>query len=309
MKATSKPTPVLEVGGTHVTGALVRDGAVEGTPIRRNLDAHATAGALLDELAGVALELGHGHSGGWGIALPGPFDYDRGIACYRGVGKFDSLHGVDVRAGLLERLGTLRPLGAPQQRITFLNDADAFGIGEFVLGAAGNSRRAACITLGTGVGSTFLADGVPVKTGPDVPPDGSCYLLEYGGRPLEDTVSRRAIRRAYADAVVAGAVIPDVREIAAAARGGDAVAAVVLGHAFAALGEAVGPYLRRFRAEVLIVGGSMAGSWDLVEPAIRKGLAHASPGAATLPVTRAERPEEAGLVGAASWALRSTPAG
>jgi glucokinase len=309
------PTPVLEIGGTHVTAALVQEQASgwtvrAGSMIRRDLDAHGTAADLLDALAGAANALGSGHNGQWGVALPGPFDYVNGIALYEDVGKFDHLHGVDVRAGLLARL---RP--APK-RITFLNDADAFGIGEFAVGAAGNSRRGACITLGTGVGSAFLADGVPVKTGNDVPPDGSCYLLEYRNRPLEETVSRRAVRRAYAAAKglapaeqgtqgTDDAEGPDVREIAEASRAGDAVAGAVLEHAFAAVGEAAGPYIQRFGAEVLIMGGSMAGSWDIVEPALRRGLAAAAPGLAALPIRKAERSEEAGLIGAAYWADRA----
>lgn len=315
------PTPVLEIGGTHVTAALVLHAGGTWTVaadsvVRRNLDAHAPAGQLLDALAAAANSLGATHNGQWGVALPGPFDYAGGIARYEHVGKFDGLQDVDVRAGLAERLGLA--LGT----VTFLNDADAFGIGEVALGAAGRTRRAVCITLGTGVGSSFLADGVPVKTGPDVPPDGSCYLLEYRGRPLEDAVSRRAIRRAYAEATgtsgstgAPGAAdapdagtegpdtgTPDVREIAEAARNGEAAAAIVLEHAFSAVGEASAPYLEKFGTEVLIVGGSMAGSWDIVEPAIRKGLAAVVPGLAALPLRKAERSEEAGLVGAAYWA-------
>ena len=323
------PTPVLEIGGTHVTAALVVHAAgtwnvVADSVVRQDLDAHAPAGQLLDALAGAANSLGAGHTRRWGVALPGPFDYANGIARYEHVGKFDQLQGVDVGAGLAARLGQ------GLEAITFLNDADAFGIGEVALGAAGLSRRAVCITLGTGVGSSFLADGIPVKTGADVPPDGSCYLLEHRGRPLEDTVSRRAIRRAYAaaagrsgsagsTAVVehsAGAAsvttedpdagTPDVRDIAEASRAGDVVAAAVLEDAFAAVGEAAGPYLARFGAEVLIVGGSMAGSWDIVEPAIRKGLAAAAPGLGRLALRKAERSEEAGLVGAAYWAAQAS---
>ncbi|MEQ7735800.1 ROK family protein, partial [Escherichia coli] len=196
---------------------------------------------------------------------------------------------------------------------------DAFGLGEFALGTAGGSRRCVCITLGTGVGSVFLADGIPVKTGTDVPPDGSCYLLEYQGKPLEETVSRRAIRRAYAKAAAPGLAtadssasdggtspgLPDVREIAAAARSGDPVAAAVVQHAFGSLGDALAPYLDRFGAGIRIVGGSMAGSWDLVEPALRTGLAGAAPALAGRPITRAGHGEAAGLVGAAYWASRA----
>lgn len=325
MKDRTLPAPVLEIGGTHVTAALVRRGAgveggdsdwrvVAGSIVRRDLDAHAPAGDLLDALASAAKGLGRSHDGIWGVALPGPFDYVNGVALYEHVGKFDELKGVDVRAGLAERLGTAAA------SIRFLNDADAFGIGEVALGAAGGRRRAVCVTLGTGVGSSFLADGLPVKTGAEVPPDGSCYLLDYHGLPLEETVSRRAIRRAYvaARAAAAGAALkgpvrdvsdavgPDVREIAEAARSGDAAAASVLERAFAAVGEAAGPYLSRFGAEILVVGGSMAGSWDIVEPAIRKGLRAAAPELATLPLGKARRSEEAGLIGAARWAQRES---
>jgi glucokinase len=338
------PTPVLEVGGTHVTAALVVASPAEvsdsvgppagdhsaapaggigpvttwrvlaGSVVRRHLDAHGSGDELLDVLAEAANALGNAHNGKWGVALPGPFDYRNGIARYEHVGKFDHLQGVDVRAGLAERL---KP---GPKHIAFLNDADAFGIGEFAVGVAGAYRRATCITLGTGVGSTFLADAVPVKSGPDVPPDGSCYLLTYRGRPLEEAVSRRAIRREYAAigelraersgiAEFKDTEIPDVREIAELSRGGDTGATRVLENAFAALGEAAGPYVLRFGTEVLIVGGSMAGSWDIVEPAIRKGLTTAAPELAMLPISKAERSEEAGLIGAAVWTHRVAASG
>ena len=41
----------------------------------------------------------------------------------------------------------------------FVNDAEAFGLGEWRAGAARGRRRAVAITLGTGVGSVFVADG------------------------------------------------------------------------------------------------------------------------------------------------------
>lgn len=119
------------------------------------------------------------------MALPGPFDYESGLALFRDVGKFDALYGVNVRTELSRRM---RP--APGA-LRFLNDADAFGIGEFVAGATAGHERAVCVTLGSGVGSAFLDHGEPVNDGPDVPPDGSAHLLSYEGRPLEETVSRR----------------------------------------------------------------------------------------------------------------------
>lgn len=307
--------PVLEVGGTHVTAALVvsdapdRPGGWEvlpGTVTRAALDAHGRADSILASLADAAASLGSGHNNRWGVAVPGPFDYDSGIARYCGVGKFDQLRDHDVRASLA---GLLAP--APRA-LVFLNDADAFGIGEYAIGTAGNHERAVCITLGTGIGSSFLEHGVPVKDGASVPPEGSAYLLQHNGLPLEDTVSRRAIRAAYAAATgIAAAAgpqgIPDVREIAEAARGGNTTAARVLRDAFSALGQALAGYLDSFKAETLIVGGSMAQSWDLVEPAIRSGISKARPELARLPLVQAERAEDAGLIGTAYWAARNNP--
>ena len=297
----SAPIPVLELGGTHVTAVLVAPRSwelVPGSLSRCQVDADAAADALLDTFASATNRLGGAHGGEWVVALPGPFDYQRGIALFQGVAKFDSLHGVDVREGLTARL---RPRPS---RMRFLNDADAFGVGEYAIGAARGHDRAVCITLGTGVGSAFLDRGEPVNSGPEVPPEGGMYLVRHQGRPLEDSVSRRAIRSAYATAtgLAPGLPAPDVHTIAGLARAGDPLAAAVLQQAFRALGSALAPVLDRFGATVLVVGGSMVGSWDLLEPAVRDGLARSGSQRAGLTIRPAEHPAEAALVGAAYWA-------
>ena len=69
-----------------------------------------------------------------------------------------------------------------------------------VSGAAAGRDRAVCVTLGTGVGSSFLHDGRPVTDGPTVPPEGRAHRITVDGLPLEDVVSRRAIRARHAEA-------------------------------------------------------------------------------------------------------------
>jgi glucokinase len=293
--------PVLEVGGTHVTAVLVAARSWELVPGSLRtvpLDADGTAAEILDELAAAANGLPGGHRPDWVVAVPGPFDYERGIGRFRDVGKFDSLHGVDVRHGLLTRI---RPAPAT---VRFLNDADAFGVGEYAAGAARGHDRAVCITLGTGVGSAFLDRGQPVNAGPSVPPDGSIHLVVHDGRPLEETVSRRAIRTAYAAAIgPSGGPAPDVQVIAERSRQGDDVARAVLADAFGGLGAALAPLVQRFEAGVVVIGGSMAGSWDIVEPAVRRGLTGAGIDLAALAVRPAERNAVAALVGAAFWSV------
>ncbi|MEV0906714.1 ROK family protein [Streptomyces hokutonensis] len=254
--------PVLEIGGTHVTAALVdlRAGRVTGRT-RKPLDADGDAEDILDVVRCCADGLSAPPGARWGVAVPGPFDYARGVALFKGVGKFDALYGTDVRAALLHGL---------RQRpgdIVFLNDAHAFLTGEWSAGTVRGHRRAVGITLGTGVGSAFLADGRICDHGPGVPPEGRMDLTEIDGRPLEDTVSRRAILARYGDPA------PDVHDIADRARAGEGRARRVLDDVFTVLGAVLGPRLLDFDATALVVGGSMARSWDLVAPALSAGLA------------------------------------
>lgn len=303
MTAADTRVPVLEIGGTHVTAALVDLGAgsvVSGSIHRDALDSSGSAdqvvGAILRCGSRLAADLGLP----WGVAVPGPFDYQSGVALFEGVGKFEALYGTDLRAALAD--------GLPQQPVSvrFLNDADAFLLGEWRAGAAAGHDRCAGLTLGTGIGSAFLADGALRREGTGVPAEGRVDLLEVAGHRLEDVVSRRAIRTAYRLRTGAGSLdhdgyeAPDVAEIAARARGGDETARSVLQTAFETLGEVLGPWLVDFRATSLVVGGSMTGSWDLIGPALGEGLARVGGGAgARLDIRVAARPDHAALLGAA----------
>ncbi|MFJ2766372.1 ROK family protein [Streptomyces sp. NPDC087300] len=277
---------VVELGGTHVTAALVDPGtATVARTVRRPLDARGRAEHILGAVVRCATDLAAPEGLVWGVAVPGPFDHDKGIARFAGVGKFDDLYGIDVRAVLLDGVWP-RPAHA-----VFLNDAHAFLLGEWRSGAARGHERCAGITLGTGVGSAFLVGGEPRREGPGIPPQGRIDLVQVGGRPLEDAVSRRAILARYGDLTV------DVSDIAERARAGERHARHVLEGAFTMLGAVLAPRLRDFGATVLVVGGAMAASWDLLRPALRAGL-----GDTPVTLRAAGLGEHAALVGAAAHA-------
>jgi glucokinase len=291
---TESPVPVLEVGGTHVTAGLVDTStwrllapghrvSVDPTGSASSIvDSFVTAATLIPALSGVA----------WGVAMPDPFDYERGVGLFHGVAKFESLNGVDVGAAL--RAG----ITAAPSRVDFVNDADSFILGEWVSGAAIGARRCAGITLGTGVGSGWIADGRIVSAGPDVPPGGRAHRITIDGLPLEDVMSRRAIQAAYAAAT--GDRLADVRDIAQRARAGELAARSVLRTALRGLGAAMSPYLERFQADVLVMGGSMAASWELFEPWFRDGCA----GRLLPRIEVAADAEAAGLIGAGWFSRR-----
>jgi glucokinase len=283
-------TPALEIGGTHVSAALLGPpwtasaAQVHTLPVRGD----GEAAEIVEDLLRGAAALGPRPGARWGVAIPGPFDYAAGVARFEGVGKFDALRGV--------ALGEILTRELDAAAVVFLNDAHAFGIGEWRSGTTDGHDRVLVLTLGTGVGSCFLDRGVPVTAGPDVPREGRADLLTIDGAPLEDTVSRRALlARAGAGPGV------DVRDLAERALAGETAAEVLFTDAFSALGRALAPEVRRFGASLVVVGGAIAASWDLVAAPLRAGL---SDGRVELPVVPAST-AHAGLVGAAWWAHRS----
>ena len=275
-------------------------GAV-GPISRAALDRNADAATLLDTISAVASRIGADPGSAWGIAIPGPFDYDAGVGRYQGVGKFEELNGVDIGAAL--RAG-VRPSPASTH---FVGDAIAFALGEWTSGPARGRGRIAALTLGTGVGSAFLIDGRPVTSGPEVPPEGRVDLLAKDGQGLEELASGRAIVAAYqrlagvqADGEqVAGIQVAGVAEIAHRAEAGERLAWRVLDDAYRTLGAVVAPYVEAFRPEILVVGGGISAAWTLIEPSLRAGI-----GDARLPVVRAADTEASALRGAAAVVLR-----
>ena len=280
---------MLEVGGTHVTAALVDAERCEliTVPVRERVESTGAADPILAAFARAAAAVSAEPGATWAVAMPDPFDYAAGVGRFRGVGKYEALDGVDVAAALTARI-PLRP-----GRLIFVNDADAFALGE----AHGAAARVVGLTLGTGVGSGWVADGVALDSGPGVPDGGRIHTVRVDGVPLEDVMSRRAIRSAYARTT--GDADADVRDIAERARAGDRPAVAVLATALRTLGRAVGPRLRDFGAQQLVVGGSMSASWDLF-------AAWFAEGAGPLPETRVSADTElAALRGAARFS-RST---
>jgi predicted NBD/HSP70 family sugar kinase len=299
----STAIPVLEIGGTHVTAAVIDAGTwqvVAGTGVRWSIDPRGPADTLIATMVKAGRSLRPDDGLLWGVAIPGPFDYDRGIADFHGVGKFDALRGVDLGDVLR------RTLTKANGRVSFVNDAEAFAIGEWASGAAQGHHRVIGVTLGTGVGSAFLVDGVAQRRGPGVAPDGRLDLVQVDGRPLEDLVSRRAIRARYGSLVGDSAATHlDVRDIAARARNGDPDAIRAVDQPLRLLGTVVAPLAVEFAASMLIVGGSIALAWDVIKPPLRTGMDQASPGwAEVFGLTNAARIEEAALVGAAWHALQ-----
>jgi glucokinase len=283
----------LDIGGTHVAAGRVHvTSASVDAAARVRLPLPRSGGpALLERILDAAAAVSAAETRRFGVAAPGPFDYAAGICMVSH--KLPGLYGVNLRRELAVRLGLAG--GA----VSFLNDADAFLLGEWWAGAARGHTRAIGITLGTGLGSAFLEEGRIVRFGPGVPAEGALYKLAFRGEPVEETISRRALLARYGADPDCG---PDVEQIAERARVGEHRARLVFEELAADLAEFLVPSLEAFAPTCLVVGGSIARAWELMGSVLRSGLASGPP----LVVARAARVDDAALLGAARHAAKRT---
>ena len=319
----------MDVGGSHVTAGLVecsdtarvmpgstlRTPADEGWPAPALLDAWATTGSDcarrfgsraddLDsngadrsglDLHGVDPDVRNAprHIGAVGIAMPAPFDYGAGISTMRH--KFAALSGRNVGQGLRSRWNADASLGG--LLIRFGNDGDLWALGEARFGAAAGARRVIGVTIGTGLGSGFVAEGVVQRDGPGVPTDAELWCTPFDGATAEDVASGRSLVRSYVHRSSAPLAQSDAsidgQEIARRARDGDPNARGAFDELGRSLGRVLRPWSDVFEADIVVVGGSVAKAWDL----FAAPLAEALPG---VRVVCTQLFEDATLLGAAA---------
>ncbi len=276
----------LDVGGTHVSAATVDPASIAVVPesrVRTSLVSGSTRQELLARIRDTASAARSGEIVAACIAVPGPFDYVRGISLLEH--KLESLYGVDLRTELAVAL-SLAP-----EKVRFVNDAEAFLLGEWWGGAARGHDRAVGITIGSGLGSAFIERGLIVRAGSRVPPEGALYRLRFRGTPVEERISRGALLARYREDGI------DVAEIALRARAGEHRAREAFDVLSTDLADFLRPWLTAFAPSCLVVGGSIARSWDLLEGGL--GLLRADVAVAT----PAEHIDDAPLLGAARHAV------
>lgn len=248
----------LDVGGTQVkSGIVARGGQLAGAPEARAIASEGAAEDILETLGAVIEEQRAGIEAGRvrGIALgfPGPADYEKGICYIEGLAKFGALYGVNIKEALEARFDL---------PVLMRNDAEAAIVGEARYGAGRAYRRLIGLTLGTGLGSAFLAAGEPQRGGRGVPPNGWLYPVRFRGERADDVFSIRGLKRRAARA---GIAMEEAKELAERAGAGDAPERAVFAEFGAALGEFLRPFVLDFGAEAVIVLGGLAGAFELLE--------------------------------------------
>jgi glucokinase len=262
----------VDIGGSHITCVAV-DLAVkkilESSMVRLSIDSQAGSEQILsgwsEALLKTMRQCPTGALMGIGFAMPGPFDYPGGLALFSGVKKYDSLYRVNIRDEMVKRLNL--PASLP---VRFLNDATCFAIGEAWLGRASSFNRTVAITLGTGFGSAFLDKGIPVESGDEVPQYGCLYHLPYKVSNADDHFSTRWFLSNYRQ--MTGKKAGGVKELADEAQTDEQIKAMFCEFGNN-LGHFLAPWLNRFRAGCLTIGGNIAYSFDLFRKPFLDALA------------------------------------
>ena len=277
----------LDVGGTSVKSAVVGlAGRIIGQPTVTPLDSRTDAETILAAFAGIIQH----HLGlinpvcllGVAFGFPGPFDYEAGISYITGVAKYEAIYGLNIKSDLQSRLGR------PMLRLAFRNDAEAAIAGEARYGAGQPYRRLIGVTLGTGLGSAFIIDGVRIVSSAGIPPDGWLYPIPFRAVPADDVFSRRGLAHRLQ---AAGSTILEAKDAAIAAREGDTTIRQVFEIFGTDLGDFLEPFAASFQAEAVLILGGIAGAFDLFGPALNQTL--------SVPALPGQCGPEAALLGAA----------
>lgn len=202
---------------------------------------------------------------GIGFAMPGPFDYANGIALFKGNNKkYETLHGLNVSEALRKALNL--PVNFP---VRFINDATAFAIGEDWIGKASGSARSLAITLGTGFGSAFLSDRLPVVSGSEVPESGCVWHLPFENGTADDYFSTRGLINRYYERT--GIQLSGVKELAQQV-GINPVAQSLFNDFGSKLGLFLYPWIAKFGVEVLVIGGNISKAFPFFGESLKSYL-------------------------------------
>ncbi|MDD7884505.1 ROK family protein [Flavivirga sp. 57AJ16] len=245
----------IDIGGSHITCCMyghTNKQIIEESLVNRKVNTFGSKDEIIDGWVSAISETISKTKvsyQGIGFAMPGPFDYYNGISLIKGVDKLESLYGLNLRKEIADRFN-LEP-----QQVRFINDATAFSVAEASIGKASKYKRVVAITLGTGFGSSFLNETQPIVEGNMVPEGGVLYNKFYNGKLADEIFSTRGLVGSYKD--VSGNVVKNVRELCDLINTNKKAAEV-----FELFGSKLGcyikPYLEKFGAEVLVIGGNIS---------------------------------------------------
>ena len=269
-----------DLGGTRIKLGLVR---ARKLLAQREIDAHPALGLggalarLAPELDSMLGEIGSTRKAVAGLALTFPGIIEPGTLRILSTpaGKFDDAPALDLSGEVA------RVIGLP---VFVCNDANAALAGEWRFGAARGVRSAVMITLGTGIGSSVIIEGVPLRGA-----HGQAGCL--GGHILANIHGKRCICGAIgcAETEASTWMLPELARVCPGfsqstlsaegtldfaavfrcAAAGDPVAEKVRDHCLRIWGGSIVSLIHAYDPQRVVLGGGVMRSKDTILTSIR----------------------------------------
>lgn len=257
--------------------------------------------------------------GGIGVGAPGWVDYSKGVV--RELTNMPGWHDVPL-AELLEEATGLKSVVD--------NDANVMAMAELSYGAGHGHNNFICLTLGTGVGGAVVIDGEVYRGADGLAGEIGHIVLDLNGRPcvcggrgcLERYVGNRFIVTNALERLekrpkggtkstllnLANGQTENItpKLLAEAAAQGDELAIEVWRETGHYLGVALAVLVNLLNPECFIIGGGVAEAGPVLFEPMREtmGLLAMNGLGRTTPIFEAQLGEDAGLIGAAAFAMR-----
>jgi len=243
-----------DIGGSHITTALIdleSRTLIAGSYYRTPINANGSAGDIIRNWAEVIRKSMTTGTYKIGIAMPGPFDYEKGISFITGLHKYESLYGLNIKQLLAAAL-QVEP-----QHIKMANDASCFLRGELFSGAVKGELNVTGLTLGTGLGSAIAENGL-VR-------DGSYFNLPFLAARAEDYFCSRWLVKRYHE--LSNRQVANVKEITL-------MSDIHTSTVFYEFGANLALFLSTLDKvpERVLLGGNIAQTYQLFNPGLQEGL-------------------------------------
>lgn len=301
-------TLALDIGGTHMRAAVFLD--KENLPIKHSrIRTQGGNESTFDRLIRLirAITPPNQSINQIGIAVPGLIDPHQGVILT--TPNIPEWTGMPIVEMIEDELGVPTVMG---------NDANLAAMGEWRYGAGQGHHHLLYMTISTGIGGGVIIEdrllvgshGLGAEFGHvTILPDGPLCSCGQRGH-LEALASGTGIATYVAEQLLAGKASclkgrPDTKSIAEAANSGDNLAKAAFDRAGYYLGLALANYLTIFNPTIVIMGGGVSQTGDLLLNPVRRSLDSAlfsSEYLQDLVITQAALGDDAGLFGALALA-------
>lgn len=257
----------VDVGGSHITCAAVDMHTQEmlmDTCQRLRVSHLDTAEnifkAWAEAINACMAMLGVENVAGIGFAMPGPFNYKDGISMMEH--KYPNLYKLHIPMEMEKYIDAPEPIP-----MRFLNDASSFAVGVSWVGKGKGYQRVVVLTLGTGFGSAYVENELPIVRGEHIAPEGCFWHLPFKEGIADDYFSTRWFVNIYKK--MTGKAVNGAKDIIDT----DPENASVIFNLFGEnLAEFMTPWLKKFDADIVVLGGNISLAYKYFEAAFQSRL-------------------------------------